>query len=144
MPSLSKRRAAGQLPVAWIGFEQFEQGQPDGGNPGSQGYLLLLHEIEEGAGLEVSSGQDLLASVQDSGVGQAPGVDVEHGNDGQDDVVAAEVEVGGQGEDEGVQAKGAVRVDDALGAAGGAGGVAHGGGIVFGEIGVERGVFGVG
>ena len=69
-------------------------------------------------GLQVSAGQHLPASIHHSGIGQAPGVDVVHGDDRQNRVIAADVQLIGQRDCERMERNGAVRIDNALGPAG--------------------------
>ena len=66
-----------------------------------------------------------LAPQATAGVGEAPGVGVEHRHDRQDHVALAGAEAVGDHHAHRVQAGRAVRVDDALGVAGGAARVAH-------------------
>ena len=106
---------------------------PDGRHRASEGHLLGLDEPADVGRLDIRAGEDLVGAHHDRAVRQAPGVGVEHRHDVQDAVVLGKAEQVGRGLGEAVEEHRAVRVDDAFRMAGGAGGVAHAGGIGLGE-----------
>ncbi len=89
----------------------------------------------ERVGLEVGAGEDEVGAGEDRSVGEAPGVGVEHGDHRHDAVVGADADRVGHALPQGVQDVGAVRVEDALGVAGGAARVAEAGGLAVVEVG---------
>ena len=80
----------------------------------------------------------LLGADHGRHIGQAPGVDVKHGHDRQDHVVVGQIQRVRRGRGHGVEHAGAVRIDHALGLAGGARGVAHAAGVAFVLFGVDE------
>ena len=108
-------------------------GARDGGPAG-------LDEPHERLGLEETVGHAERGAGHDRGVGQSPGVGMEHRDDRQHPVV--EVEAGGVAGAHGqrVQPGRPVAVDHALGVAGGATRVAHGGRVTLVDLGPVEGV----
>src|SRR4029077_1072544 len=92
----------------------------------------------------VWSREDQTRAGHYAGVGEAPGVGVKHGSNGQDRVMVADGKAIGHGFGKGMQDDGAVRVDDALGETGSTGGEAHGGAVVFVQLGILEIVIGFG
>ncbi len=104
-----------------------QQVVPDRRHRGGDRRLLARDQARERRRLEEAPRQHEVGARLPGGVGQAPGVGVEHRDD-QEDAVAVVQRVGGAARDrERVQAGRAVAVDDALRVAGGAARVAHGG-----------------
>ena len=125
------------------GAEVLEEAHPDGGDAGGEGDALLVHEALDGGAVEVAAGHDEAGADHGGGIGQAPGVDVEHGDDGHDAVRRAEAEDVGEVDGVGVEEGATVAVEHAFGPAGGAAGVAEGAGEVLVEDGPGE-VFGAG
>src|SRR6185437_5491976 len=125
-PAAGHQAQRGQ--VAAVGPNVLEQAVPDGGHGARQRGPLGLDHGGQRRGLEEPVGHEQLGSGHDGGVGQAPGVGVEHGHHGQHLVPVGQAEHVPHGDGHGMQVHGTVAVNDALGVAGGAAGVAHGGG----------------
>ena len=70
--------------------------------------------------------------------GDAPGVGVEHGSDGQDGIGLAHAKDFYEAATERMEHEGAVRIDDAFRAARGAGSKAHGGTVIFVDGGILK------
>src|SRR5712664_446389 len=134
----------GKFPAAGIFLEGVEHAEPDRGDTTGDGDMFLLDEIEHAFRIDVGSREDQTRAGHDAGVRQAPGVGVKHGSDGEDRVVMADGKAIGHGLGKRMQDDSAVRVDDAFGETGGAGGEAHGGAVVFVELGVLEIVIGFG
>ena len=92
-------------------------------------------EAAERFGLEEWAGHEKVAAGKPARVRHAPGIGVEHGNDAERAVVDADADAPWRADGERVQVNGSMAVHDALGIAGGSGGVAHGGGGTLVEIG---------
>ena len=120
------------------GAQVLEEAHPDGGDPGAEVDALVVHQGQDGGAVEVAAGHDEGGADHGGGLGDAPGVDVEHGDDGHDAVDGAEAEDVGEVDGVGVDEGAAVAVEDAFWAAGGAAGVAEGAGEVFVEGGAIR------
>ena len=88
----------------------------------------------------IGPGKTSLAPGDRRGIGHAPGVDVEHGHHGQDGLVGRERQHAGQATRQGVEHDGAVRIQRALGVAGGARGVAQRGAGALVKAGPVEGV----
>src|SRR6202035_3140491 len=110
----------------------------------SDGDLLALDEIEDAVGIDVGAGQNQTRAGHHAGVGEAPGVGVEHGSDGKNGVVMADGKAVGHSFGKGMQDDGAVRVDDAFGESSGAGSEAHSRAGVFVELWIFEIVVGFG
>ena len=106
-------------------FELGQHAHPDGGHAGGDRDLLLHDEVGERLGRQVGAGHHEAGARGDRGVGEAPGVGVEHRHDRQDAVGLLHAEAARHHRAERVQVRGAVGVDDALGVARGAARVAH-------------------
>ena len=100
--------------------------------------MLACQKVEQSFGLQISSRENLLTSDHGGCIGKSPGIGVEHGHGGEDRIVAAEMQLIGQGYGQRMKCNGTVRVENALGLAGGSRGVAHRGRIILGEIRVAR------
>ena len=107
----------------------------DGGDGGGDRGAAGGDEAAERFRLKVGAGHEEVAAGKPAGIGHAPGIGVEHGDDAERAVVDADADAPWRADGERVQINGAVAVDDALGIAGGSGGVAHGGGGALVEIG---------
>ena len=127
-----------EFPAAGILFEVIENTKPDGGNAAGEGHTVLLNEIEDAFAVDVGSGEDETRAGHGTGVGQAPGVGVEHGGNGENRVLLADAEGIGHSLGESVQDQRAVRVDDTLGVAGGAGGETHDRAVIFVDVGISE------
>ena len=112
--------------------------RPGHGRPG------LAHEPAQRLGLQPPVRHHQGGAGHHRGVGQAPGVRVEHRHDRQHPVGPGQAADDAQADGHRVQVRRAVAVDHALRVARRAGGVAHGGGVALVEIGPrERVVRGV-
>ena len=130
----------GGVPGARVAIQLVEDAQPDGGNPGGERHLLVLEQLEQALGVEVGPREDLLRPHHGGGEGQAPGVHVEHGDHREHGVAEREAERVGQRGHHRVQDQRTVGVDDALGASGGARGVAEPGRLPLLEVREGEGV----
>jgi hypothetical protein len=82
--------------------------------------------------------EELGGAVHHAGEGHAPGIGVEHGHDVEDHVALGDTQDVDGGRGQAVEKHPAMRVDDALGVASGARGVAHPGGLALVEPGPAR------
>ncbi len=96
-----------------------------------EGDLLALKQFVDALAVELRARHDELGSAHRCDESNGPGVGVEHRHDRQHDVAGAAAEHVGLVGGHGVQHVGAVRVEHALGIAGGAGGVAESAGGVL-------------
>ena len=110
------------------------------GTPAVMRHPLALEQVEDALGVEVGTGEDEAGAGEGRRVGQSPGVGVEHRHHREDRVAAGDPERVRERDAEAVQNGGAVRVGDALGPAGGARRVAHGGGLALLELRPIRGL----
>lgn len=82
----------GEFPSAGIFLESGEHAEPDGGNTARDGDVLLGDEIEDAFRIHVGAGEDQASACHGAGIGQAPGVGMKHGGDGENGVVVADGE----------------------------------------------------
>ena len=91
----------------------------------------IARAYDEARGIEVRPRHYQLGANHHCGEGQPPRVGVEHRHDREDGVTLRQVHPGAEREPEGMEHQRAVRVQDAFGRSGGAGGVTHRDGLVF-------------
>lgn len=117
-------------------LEMAEQVHPDGRDRSGDGHPLLLDQPGDRLGLHEARGHDQIRAHQAGRVGDAPGVGVEHRNDGQHAVGGAQshgiTQAGGQG----MQQVGPVGVEHSLGVTGRPARVAEPRGLAIVELGV--------
>ncbi len=112
-----------------------EEPLPQGGHRGGLRGAFGGDHVGERARLEEPVGQEEAGAGHEGGVRNAPGVDVEHRHDRQRGVGECQGHGLGRRHVHRVQEDRTVRVGRALGVAGGAGGVAEGGGGAFVQLG---------
>ncbi len=66
-----------------VGVEVLEQDQPDRGHTLREGDALIAHQLVNALAVQMGAGKNELGTHHGGGVGHAPGVGVEHGNDQQ-------------------------------------------------------------
>src|ERR1700682_935950 len=125
-----------KFPAAGIFLEGGEHAEPNGGNATGKSDVFFLDEVEHAFWVDVRARQDQPCAGHHAGIGEAPGVGVKHRGHRKDGVVATDGKTIGHGFGKGMQDDGAVRIDDAFGETGGAGGKAHGGAAVFIDFGI--------
>ncbi len=69
--------------LAWIRVELSEDPHPDRRHARGDRDLLLLERLEQALPVEERAGKDLLRADERAGEGEAPGVRMEHGDDGE-------------------------------------------------------------
>ena len=111
-----------------------EQREPHGGNTRRVGDFLRLEELVQALAVEARAGENQLRAVQRREIGNAPGVDVEHGHDRKDHRARRAIHHVGERRGIGVQNGGTVGVEHALRVAGRAGGIAQARGGPFVEL----------
>jgi hypothetical protein len=88
-------RSVRQKPPIWLLFRRIEHTQPYSRHGASQGDLLVGKQIENEFGLEVWSGEDQLATIDDSREGQPPCVRLKHRHCRQNRVMAGNGKLSG-------------------------------------------------
>ena len=127
---------------ARVRVERLEDPHPDRRHSRADGDPLVHEVLEQADGVEVRAGKHLLDAAHRARVREAPGVRVEHRDDGEADVVGVHPEAADHRQR--VDRDRPVRVEDSLRAAGRAARVAHGRGGSLREVAVrERGLVGV-
>ena len=101
-----------------------EQAEPDRRHARGEGHALALELLVEARSVQARPGHHHARADQRAGIGQAPGVDVEHGHHRQHGIPAGQPHDVGHHDRERVQHRRAVVKERALGIAGGAGRVA--------------------
>src|SRR5580704_4232357 len=124
-----------ELPAAGIFLECSEHAEPNGGNTACDGDVLLPDQVENAFRVDIGPRENQTGAGHGAGIGQTPGVGVKHGGHGEDGVVVADGEGIHAQFGKGMQDQGAMRVEPAFGVAGGAGGVTHGGTVIFVNVG---------
>ncbi len=102
-----------------------EQAEPDGRHPRGEGDPFALEALVQAGAVEPWPGHHQACADQRAGVGEAPGVDVEHRYDRQHGIPGRKPHRVGQRDRERVQHGRAVMVEGALGRSGRARGVAQ-------------------
>jgi len=93
-----------------------QQREPHGGHTGGHGHFFLLDQALQGfAVAHLAAGHHQLGANHRGTVGNAPGIDVKHRHNGQDDIVGRHGHGIGQGGAIGVQDGGAMAVQHPLG-----------------------------
>ena len=123
-------RAAGHDPLhrrqlLAAGAQVLQQAEPDGRHAAGHRHAFLVEQAGQAGAVQMPPGQHQRRPGQRRGVGDAPGIDVEHRHDRQDAAGGAQVEHVRQRDRIGVDHRGAVAVQHALRPPGGAGGVAE-------------------
>src|SRR6266436_5961095 len=118
-------------PAARIFFQSFENGDPDGRNATGNGDAFIDKQIEDAFGIDIWPGENEARAEHGASVRQAPGVGMEHRSNGQDGVELAYAKDFVKAAAERVQHQRSMRINNAFGIAGGAGGEAHRGAVVF-------------
>ena len=90
-----------------------------------------MHQVQQIVRVQMWTGEYQFATGHDRPIGHAPAIGVKHGRDREDHIAAAQSPNVGRAAHQGMQNRRAVRIDHALGLAGGARGVAHGHRVVF-------------
>ena len=102
-----------------------DQALPDGGHAGAHGHLLGFHQLVERRAIELWPGQHQLSAGNQGCIRQAPGIDMKHRHDWQDGFLRRQAERARQTDRDRIEHDGPMRIERALGVAGGAGGVAQ-------------------
>src|SRR5580693_66658 len=127
-----------EFPATGIFLESSEHAEPNGGNTARDGNEFLADQVENAFGVDIGPRENQTCAGHGAGIGQAPGVGVKHGGHGEDGIVVADGEGIHAQFGKGMQDQGAMGVDHAFGAARGAGGVTHGGAVIFVDGGVAK------
>ena len=133
-----------EFPAAGIFLERFQNAHPNGGDAAGDGDTFIDHQIEDAFRIDAGAGKNQARTEHGCCKRNAPGVGMEHGRDGKNGVGEAHAKDFRKPAGEGMQDQGAVGVDDSFGKAGGAGGEAHGGAVVFVDLRITEIVGGVG
>ncbi len=129
-------------PGAGVRVEVLKHVVPHRRHPAREGRAALGHEAHQRLGLQPAVGHAQRGAAHHRRVGQPPGVGVEHRHDRQHPVLEGEPAGVAAAHRHRVQVRRAVAVDDSLGVAGGAGGVAHGRGVALVDLGPVEGRLG--
>ena len=129
-------------PGAGVGVEVLEHVVPHRRHPARQGRTALGHEAHQRLGLQPAVGHAQRRAAHHRRVGQPPRVGVEHRHDRQHPVLEGETAGVAAAHRHRVQVRRAVAVDDPLGVAGGARGVAHGCRVALVDLGPVEGRLG--
>ena len=97
-----------------------DQAHPDRGHARADGDALGLHQLVQAGRIQARARQHQLGAADQRCIGQAPGVDVEHGHHGQDGLPRADAEHARHAGRQGAEHQRTVRIQHALGVAGGA------------------------
>ncbi len=97
-----------------------EQTEPDGRDAHRRSHVFAVQQVEERGRIAMAAGHDHGRARHGRGVGQAPGIDVEHRHDGKDPIDRAQTDRIGKIHRHGVQHGRAMRKQHALGPTGGA------------------------
>ena len=112
-----------------------QQHLPHGGNASGKGHALVLDQVVHRFAIEGGARKHQFRTHHGGAVGNAPGIDVEHGHHGQDGIACGDAHHIGQSRSVGMQDGRAVAVQRALGVACGATGVAEARSGVFIKLG---------
>ncbi len=134
-----RRRAADRHALERAGFTPValdlgEQAEPYGGYAPGGVHVLFVHQPEQAVAVQGRARHDQRRPGQRRHVGQPPGVDVEHRHHRQHPVAHREGAAGADHGEHRLQQAGAVRIERALGGAGGTGGIAQRAGGVFVQL----------
>src|SRR5258706_71264 len=133
-----------EFPAGGIFLKGLEDSNPDSGDTASDSNALADHQAKNTFRIDTRTGEDQARAEHGAGIGQAPGVGMEHGSDRQDGVKAAHAKDFAEATRKRVQHQRAVRINDAFGMPGGAGGEAHGGAVVFVDLRIAEIIAGFG
>src|SRR5258706_13709097 len=133
-----------EFPAGGIFLKGLEDSNPDSGDTASDSNALADHQAKNTFRIDTRTGEDQARAEHGAGIGQAPGVGMEHGSDRQDGVKAAHAKDFAEATRKRVQHQHAVRINDAFGMPGGAGGEAHGGAVVFVDLRIAEIIAGFG
>ena len=114
-----------------VGFEMLQQHQPHGGHRGGEADAIGVEQFVDRGAVELGARHHHGGADHRRGQSQPPAIGVEHRHHRQDDVAGGNSHGVGLRRHHRVQHVGAVRIDHALGIAGGARGVAHAGRGIF-------------
>src|SRR5882724_5251245 len=142
--STNDANGSAEFPAAGIFLKGLEDSNPDSGDTASDSNALADHQAKNTFRIDTRTGEDQARAEHGAGIGQAPGVGMEHGSDRQDGVKAAHAKDFAEATRKRVQHQRAVRINDAFGMPGGAGGEAHGGAVVFVDLRIAEIIAGFG
>ncbi len=86
-----------------VGVDMLKQHHPDGRNAEGQRHLLVAHQLVDALAVERRSGHHQLGATHGTGIGHAPGIDVEHRDDHQRRILRAQSEYISRADGEGMQ-----------------------------------------
>src|SRR6266404_2734278 len=119
--STNDANGSAEFPAAGIFLKGLEDSNPDSGDTASDSNALADHQAKNTFRIDTRTGEDQARAEHGAGIGQAPGVGMEHGSDRQDGVKAAHAKDFAEATRKRVQHQRAVRINDAFGLPGGAG-----------------------
>eukprot|EP00906_Rhabdomonas_costata_P004717 RCo006988 len=128
-PTDHRALQVGQPQVALL--HVLQQSQPHGGHAGGDGDTLALHKVVDTLAIQEGPREDALRAHHGAGVGDPPGVDVEHRHHRKDGIQGGHPHAVGQGDCQRVEDVGAVAVQHPLGVPRSTGGVAQRAGRVL-------------
>ena len=100
--------------------------------------MVLINQLYQRRAIQTRAGHHHRGTDHRAGIGRAPSVDVEHGHNGQNHVFCGDRDAVGQVDAKAVQHGRAVRIQNALGVAGGTRGVAQARCGVLVQIGPDK------
>ena len=92
-----------KVPSVGLVIERLQDRHPDSRHAGRKRHPFTCKQVKETDRVKTRAGQHESSAGQGGRIGQAPGVSVEHRDDGQDHVTRADTVHVGEGRDERVQ-----------------------------------------
>src|SRR4030088_2463474 len=142
-PSTYDLDRRGKFPAARVLLERFEDGDPDRRNAAGNSRALTREQSQDAFRVDTRAGEHQARAEHGAREGQAPGVGVKHGSNGQHGIGVMQAKNFSQAASKGVQHESAVGVDDPLRTAGRPGSKPHRSAVAFVEKRVAKIVAGL-